>query len=56
MTQAVLDDMRAYYEELRQRCDTPEKARAQLQLEGFLDEHGKIAPDYLEPGENSPWR
>ena len=34
------------FERLRRQCDTPEKAREQLQSEGLLDATGRIAELY----------
>ncbi|MBS1813607.1 MAG: hypothetical protein JSS87_01895 [Acidobacteria bacterium] len=43
------------FDRLRVECDTPEKASAQLQKEGLLDEKGQIATPYRE-SETSVWQ
>lgn len=37
------------FAQLRRDCDTPQKAIAQLQSEGLLDENGRTAAPYRNP-------
>ncbi|SNS33470.1 hypothetical protein SAMN05421770_101547 [Granulicella rosea] len=41
MSDADYKMLSAYFEELRLTCTTPEKAFAQLRLEGLIDENGR---------------
>lgn len=49
MSESDLKMLRDHFERLRQQCDTPEKAVAQLKQEGLLDENGQTAPRYRDP-------
>jgi hypothetical protein len=42
-----------YFERLDLECDTREKAIAQLQSEGLLDENGQIPAKYRDPAEEA---
>jgi len=46
--------VREFERQIRE-CDTPEKARAQLQSEGLLDADGRTAAKYRVP-EDANWR
>lgn len=48
MSEADLKMLKDHFEHLRLECDTPEKAAAQLQSEGLLDENGHTAPRYSD--------
>ena len=48
MSEEDLKRLEARFERLRIECDTPEKAIAQLQKEGLLDENGEIAAPYRD--------
>jgi hypothetical protein len=56
MSESDLKMMKAYFEKLRQECNTPEKALAQLQKEGLVDQDGNPAPMYNAPASGAPWR
>lgn len=49
MSEADFKMLEAQFERLRLECDTPQKAVAQLQKEGLLDENGQIPAQYREP-------
>lgn len=49
MSESDLKMLKAHFEWLRQECNTREKAIAQLQREGLLDENGHTAAAYREP-------
>ncbi len=51
MSEEDLKMMKEYFAKLRRECNTPEKATAQLQSEGILDENGELAPMYRPPVE-----
>jgi hypothetical protein len=51
MSPEDLKMMIEYFDKLRIECNTPEKARAQLQLEGILDENGEYTERYRMPDE-----
>ncbi len=46
MSEADFKMLVAGFERLRQECDTPEKATAQLLKEGLIDEDGRLAAIY----------
>ncbi len=46
MSEADFQMILAEAERLMRECNTPEKAKAQLQQEGLLDENGEIAALY----------
>jgi hypothetical protein len=48
MSEQDLKLLTAHFEQLRRDCDTPQKAIAQLQSEGLLDECGQTASLYRE--------
>jgi hypothetical protein len=56
MTEADLKMLTDYFDRLRIECNTPEKARAQLQKEGLLDEDGLLPARYGGPGKDPAWR
>ncbi len=51
MSEADLKMLTEYFERLGRECDTREKAIAQLQKEGLLDENGETAALYRVPAE-----
>jgi hypothetical protein len=52
MTYADLKMLTDYFDRLRIECNTPEKATAQLQKEGILDENGDLRARYGGPGKD----
>ncbi len=56
MTEADLKMLTAEFERIRIECNTPEKAIAQLQSEGLLDEDGELPPRYGGTGKDVAWR
>ncbi len=56
MTQADLKMLKAEFARIRIECNTPEKARAQLQKEGLLDENGELPARYGGPGLDTAWQ
>ncbi len=56
MSEADLNLLKAHFDRLRRECDTREKAIAQLQREGLLDENGKTSALYRDIGENTAWQ
>ncbi len=48
MSEADLQMLTAEFERINAFCDTPEKATAQLQSEGLLDQDGQLARLYRE--------
>jgi hypothetical protein len=48
MNEEDLKMLAEHFERLLIECDTPEKAIAQLQKEGLLDENGEIAAPYRD--------
>ena len=51
MSEEDLKMITDYIEKLRVECNTPEKAIAQLQSEGLLDENGELPERYRVPAE-----
>jgi hypothetical protein len=56
MSEADLKMLMAAFERLDRECDTPEKARRQLQSEGLLDANGKLPAEYGGEGAEISWQ
>ncbi len=57
MSEADLKMVLEEFERIRRECNTKEKAIAQLQSEGLLDENGETAAKYRVPaGEEHLWQ
>lgn len=56
MSEADLKMLIEAFDRLDRECDTPEKARAQLQKEGLLDANGEVPAMYGGPGAETAWQ
>jgi hypothetical protein len=56
MSESDLKMLKAHFERLRRECNTREKAIAQLQSEGLVDENGQTAALYRDSAEEALWQ
>ena len=55
MNESAFEMLSEAFDRLDRECDTQDKALAQMQHEGLLDEEGQTSPQYREPVKDRAW-